>query len=110
MGTILKINKNEYVYNEILEIYFDKDSNKVRREVIINEILEYINEHNLGDYVFIWNCMNEFDSENNMQQGTAPVNMRNTKIEERGINGVHPAESGLYQCSDAAFRVFINNI
>lgn len=75
-----------------------------------NALQDYINEHNLGDYVFIWNCMNEFDSENNMQQGTAPVNMRNTKIEERGVNGVHPAESGKYQCSDAAFRVFINNI
>ena len=33
MGTILKINKNEYVYNEILEIYFDKDSNTVRRDI-----------------------------------------------------------------------------
>lgn len=52
MGTILKINKNEYVYDETLNKCFDKDSNFVRPEIIINEILEYINEHNLNISIF----------------------------------------------------------
>ena len=62
MGTILKINKNDYVYDETLNKYFltskacslyvDKDSNFVRPEIIINEILGYINEHNLNISIF----------------------------------------------------------
>ena len=42
METILKIDKNDYVYNETLDKYFDKDSNLVRPEIIINEILGYV--------------------------------------------------------------------
>ena len=52
MGTILKINKNDYVYDETLNKCFDKDSNFVRPEIIINEILGYINEHNLNISIF----------------------------------------------------------
>ena len=52
METILKTNKNDYVYNETLGIYLDKDSKSVRPEIIINEILGYINDHDLNISIF----------------------------------------------------------
>ena len=52
METILEINQTDYVYNETLDMCFDKDSNFVRPERIINKILEYINEHNLNISIF----------------------------------------------------------
>jgi len=49
----------------------------------------------------------QFDSENNMQAATAPVNSRNSATEVRGTNGVHPGTDGYYQIADAIYRDFV---
>lgn len=49
----------------------------------------------------------QFDSDNNMQAASTPVNTRNPATELRGTNGVHPAASGYNQIADACWRDFI---
>lgn len=58
--------------------------------------------------VFSIQLSGQFDSENNMQTDTRPVNRRNTKTEVYGINGVHPALSGYLQIADAMYRKFMS--
>ncbi|MBQ1760979.1 MAG: hypothetical protein IIZ94_15015 [Prevotella sp.] len=74
---------------------------------LITALQEYINENDMGDYVFICNTLNEFDVENNYTKRNKQVNVRSVDIEAFGRNGVHPDYSGLYQMADAAVRLFV---
>ncbi len=49
-----------------------------------------------------------FDSENNGLETVKAVNLRNSKTEYIGTNGVHPATSGYYQIADAVFNYLIS--
>jgi lysophospholipase L1-like esterase len=47
----------------------------------------------------------QFDVENNMPKDKQfAVNNRNTTLEKRDTNGVHPDKAGYYQIADAAYR------
>lgn len=74
---------------------------------LITALQEYINDNDMGDYVFICNTLNEFDVENNYTQRNKQVNVRSVDTEAFGRNGVHPDDSGLYQMADAAVRLFV---
>ncbi len=50
------------------------------------------------------NIAGQFDSENNILTSTRQVNVRNSKTEVYGSNGVHPAYSGYMQIADAVYR------
>lgn len=56
------------------------------------------------DNVDFINLSGQFDSENNMQTSTRQVNVRNSKTEIYGTNGVHPANEGYLQIADAVYR------
>jgi hypothetical protein len=66
-----------------------------------------VNQSTYSSWVKFISIASQFDSENNMSQSLAPVNVRNASTEQRGTNGVHPATSGYYQIADAVFREFI---
>ena len=57
--------------------------------------------------IYAVNVSGQFDTENNMQKGTRPVNTRNSETEIYGTNGVHPATSGYLQIADAAYRAMV---
>ena len=59
------------------------------------------------DYV---NVSAQFDTENNMPSGTRSVNVRNSKTETYGTNGVHPDAAGYYQIADAIYRNMNNKL
>ena len=63
--------------------------------------LEVSKEFDNVDFI---NISGQFDSENNMQTGTRQVNIRNSKTEVYGTNGVHPATEGYLQIADAVYR------
>lgn len=73
-----------------------------------NALQKYIDDNNLGDYVFICNWLNEFDEYNDFRQREKPVNVRSTVTEIFGENGVHPSDVGYNQLADAAYRIFIS--
>ena len=50
------------------------------------------------------NIAGQFDSENNIITSTRQVNVRNSKTEVYGANGVHPAYEGYMQIADAVYR------
>ena len=50
------------------------------------------------------NIAGQFDSENNILTSTRQVNVRNSKTEVYGSNGVHPAYEGYMQIADAVYR------
>lgn len=50
------------------------------------------------------NIAGQFDTENNMQESTRPVNARNDTTETYQTNGIHPATSGYNQIADAVYR------
>ena len=50
------------------------------------------------------NIAGQFDSENNIITSTRQVNVRNSKTEIYGANGVHPAYAGSMQIADAVYR------
>lgn len=52
----------------------------------------------------------QFDTENNMPQGTRTVNVRNAKTEVYGTNGVHPEYEGYMQIADAAYRNLMHKL
>lgn len=56
------------------------------------------------DKVDFINIAGQFDSENNILTDTRSVNVRNSKTEVFGSNGVHPAGSGSMQIGDAIYR------
>ena len=62
------------------------------------------------DNVSFVNVSGQFDTENNMQTGTRPVNTRNSKIETYQINGVHPNTNGYYQIADSCYRDFVHKL
>ena len=59
------------------------------------------------DYI---NVSGQFDTENNMPSGTRSVNVRNSKTETYGTNGVHPDATGYYQIADAIYRNMNNKL
>lgn len=63
--------------------------------------LEVSKEFDNVDFI---NIAGQFDSENNMQTGTRQVNVRNSKTEVYGANGVHPATEGYLQIANAVYR------
>ena len=65
------------------------------------------NEAAYSTFCAFINVSGQFDSENNMPQTATAVNLRNTKTELIGNNGVHPAPEGYLQISDAAIRWLI---
>ena len=67
------------------------------------------NDSEFSSYCEYVNTAAQFDSENNMPNGTYQVNIRNSSTETRGTNGVHPAICGYYQIADAAYRNFVAN-
>lgn len=62
------------------------------------------NEDEFSSFVEFVNISAQFDSENNMPEADKPVNLRSTKTEKVGVNGVHPAVEGYYQIADAVYR------
>lgn len=74
---------------------------------LITALQKYINDNDMGGYVFICNTLNEFDVENNYTKRNKQVNVRSVDTEAFGRNGVHPDNSGLYQMADAAVRLFV---
>lgn len=50
------------------------------------------------------NIAGQFDSENNILTSTRRVNVRNSKTEVYGSNGIHPAYEGYMQIADAVYR------
>lgn len=65
------------------------------------------NDEEFSPYVDFVNISAQFDSENNMPEADKPVNLRSTKTEKVGTNGVHPAVEGYYQIADAVYRSII---
>lgn len=70
---------------------------------------ELCNNSEFSNYCEFVDAATQFDSENNMQSTQYYVNIRNTKTEVRGTNGVHPAINGYYQIADAVYRNFVAN-
>lgn len=64
-------------------------------------------ESGFSGWVTYVQMASQFDSENNMMQGTAPVNTRNPATETIGTNGVHPHTMGYMQIADAAYRAIV---
>ncbi len=62
------------------------------------------NEDEFASYVDFVNVSAQFDSENNMPETDKLVNLRSTKTEKVGTNGVHPTIEGYYQIADAVYR------
>ena len=62
------------------------------------------------DGVYVVNLSGQFDTENNMQTSTRPVNARNSTLEEYQSNGVHPAKPGYYQIADVCYRDFVHKL
>ena len=75
---------------------------KVRYVFNLNTWLEDV----AGEYdgVHFVNVAGQFDTDNNMPQISASVNVRNSTLEIIGDNGVHPATSGYNQIADVAYR------
>ena len=66
------------------------------------------NEAAYSKFCTFINISGQFDSENNMRQIATAVNLRSTKTELRGNNGVHPSrKEGYLQISDAAIRCLV---
>ncbi len=63
------------------------------------------NSPTYSSFVTFENVSAQFDSENNMPSGNKQVNLRSSKTESVGTNGVHPSIEGYYQISDVALRV-----
>ena len=75
---------------------------------LCNALQNYINERNLGDYVYIVNWLNEFDEENDFKQTTKQVNVRSQVTEIFGVNGMHPSDIGYLQMADTCYRLFVS--
>lgn len=70
-----------------------------------NEFLQsFCESEDYNSYVSYVDVASQFDSENNMPENSVQVNTRNAKTEERGTNGVHPANAGYYQIADVIYR------
>lgn len=70
---------------------------------------DWCNEDNYSSFLEFVNVSSQFDSENNMPESDTKVNVRSTKTEKRGTNGVHPTNDGYYQIGDVVFRNIIAN-
>lgn len=70
----------------------------------------FANEQGYADWVEFVNVSAQFDSEWNMQLAELPVNTRNSNVEWRGRNGLHPGTAGYLQIADAMYRNIINSI
>ena len=63
-----------------------------------------------SEFVEFVDVASQFDSENNMLESETMVNTRNTsKMEWRGTNGVHPANTGYMQIADVVYRKVVND-
>ena len=70
---------------------------------------ELANEAEYSSFVEYIDVASQFDSENNMPETDKIVNIRASKTEKVGINGVHPATEGYNQIADVVFRNFVAN-
>ena len=61
-------------------------------------------------FVAFVNISGQFDSENNMSESDVKVNLRSSKTEKRGTNGVHPSTDGYLQIGDAAYRKAVEDV
>ena len=87
-------------YQKSMQFVFDL--NKWYKEV--SEEDDYINN------VSFVNIAGQFDTEYNMQYSQHYVNVRNNTTEILQTNGVHPAQPGYYQISDACYRDFVHKL
>lgn len=77
----------------------------------LNEAYQgFANQEGYNEWVEFVNISAEFDSEWNMQLSELPVNTRNSNVEWRGRNGLHPGTAGYLQIADAMYRNIINGI
>lgn len=77
----------------------------------LNEAYQaFANQEGYDEWVEFVNISTEFDSEWNMQLSESPVNTRNSNVEWRGKNGLHPGSNGYLQIGDAIYRNIINSI
>jgi len=97
--------------------YGDANSNYVPYEGLIRSqnglFLAYqdiANDPIYYSYVQVLQNSILMDNENNMPESLTPVNLRSTKTEFRGTNGVHPATDGYLQIADAYFDVWNNEL
>lgn len=70
---------------------------------------DWCNEASYSSFLEFVNVSSQFDSENNMPESDAKVNVRSSKTEKRGTNGVHPNTDGYYQIGDVVFRCVVAN-
>lgn len=61
------------------------------------------------DFVEYVDVACQFDSENNMPSSESNVNIRNSKKEIRGTNGVHPSNEGYMQIADVVYRLIVHD-
>lgn len=77
----------------------------IRSVFAYNEFLQsFCESEDYNSFVSYVDVATQFDSENNMPETSVQVNTRNAKTEERGTNGVHPANAGYYQIADVVYR------
>lgn len=77
----------------------------IRTIFAYNEFLQsFCEQADYNSFVNYVDVASQFDSENNMPENSVQVNTRNAKTEERGTNGVHPANAGYYQIADVVYR------
>lgn len=62
------------------------------------------------DYLSYVDVKGQFDVENNMPTKMEPVNIRSKKLEEIGVNGVHPSIDGYMQIGDVFFRSLVHTL
>lgn len=65
-------------------------------------------EEKYRDFVQFVNLSGQFDSENGFPEIAKPVNIRSSKTEPFGINGLHPNDEGYMQIADAVFRNLVH--
>lgn len=66
-----------------------------------------LKDENYKTFVSVIDICSEMDADNNYPVSNSALNTRNTATEQRGTNGVHPADSGYYQISDTWFRAVV---
>ncbi len=89
---------------------YSEKFNIIRSVLAYNKFLENLcAESAYNSFVEYVDVMTQFDSENNMPESATQVNTRNAKTEERGTNGVHPAQPGYLQIADVIYRCIVNN-
>lgn len=69
---------------------------------------DWTKEVGYSTYMSFIHLSSQFDTDNNMPQATRTVNVRSSKTESYGTNGVHPEYEGYMQIADANYRALMS--